>query len=79
MWKYTATAKRVLWEIVELGFASILAIMLLYLLMGQNSGAFVLSVADNVIKFAAAVPTPSLIGLAIVLGVIYLIMNRFRR
>lgn len=79
MWKYTATAKRVLWEIVELGFASILAIMLLYLLMGQNSGAFVLSVADNVTKFAAAVPTPSLIGLAIVLGVIYLIMNRFRR
>jgi nitrate reductase gamma subunit len=79
MWKYTATAKRVLWEIVELGFASILAIMLLYLLMGQNSGAFVLSVADNVTKFASAVPTPSLIGLAIVLGVIYLIMNRFRR
>ena len=37
---------------------------------------FVLSVADNVMKFASAVPTPSLIGLALVLGVIYLIMNR---
>ncbi len=79
MWKYTATAKRVLWEIVELGFASILAIMLLYLLMGQSSGSFVLSVADNVTKFAAAVPTPSLIGLAVVLGVIYIIMKRIRR
>jgi len=79
MWKFTATAKRVLWEIVELGFASILAIMLLYLLMGQSSGVFVLSVADNVTKFASAVPTPSLIGLAVVLGVIYLIMSRFRR
>ena len=79
MWKYTATAKRILWEIVELGFASILAIMLLYLLMGQSSGTFVLSVADNVTKFASAVPTPSLIGLAVVLAIIYLIMNRFRR
>ena len=79
MLKHLATAKRVLWEIVELGFASVLAIMLLYLLMGQGSGTFVLSVADNVTKFAAAVPTPSLIGLAIVLGIIYLIMKRFRR
>ncbi|MEP7030739.1 MAG: hypothetical protein ABI830_07385 [Pseudolabrys sp.] len=79
MWKYTANAKKILWEIVELGFASILVIMLLYLMMGQNSGGFVLSVADNVTKFAAAVPTPSLIGLAIVLGVIYVIMDRMRR
>ena len=79
MLKHVATAKRVLWELVELGFASILVVMLLYLLMGQNSGVFVLSVADNVTKFAAAVPTPSLIGLAIVLGLIYVIMNRFKR
>ena len=79
MLKHVATAKRVLWELVELGFASILVIMLLYLLMGQSSGTFVLSVADNVTKFASAVPTPSLIGLAVVLAVIHLIMNRFRR
>ena len=78
MWKFMATAKRVLWEIVELGFASILAIMLLYLLMGQGSGVFVLSVADNVMKFSNAVPTPSLIGMALVLGLIYLIMRRMR-
>jgi len=78
MWKFMATAKRVLWEIVELGFASILAIMLLYLLMGQSSGVFVLSVADNVMKFSNAVPTPSLIGMALVLGLIYLIMRRRR-
>jgi hypothetical protein len=78
MWKFMATAKRVLWEIVELGFASILAIMLLYLLMGQSSGVFVLSVADNVMKFSNAVPTPSLIGMALVLGLSYLIMRRMR-
>jgi hypothetical protein len=53
--------------------------MLIYLILGQSSGVFVLSVADNVTKFASAVPTPSLIGLALVLGVIYLIMNRTNR
>jgi hypothetical protein len=39
----------------------------------------VLSVTDNVTKFANGVPTPSLVGLALVLGVIYLIMNRMKR
>ena len=71
-------AKRYLWAFVELGFASMLAIMLIYLILGQNSGVFVLSVADNVTKFANAVPTPSLIGLALLLALIYLIMKRLR-
>ena len=70
--------KRFLWAFVEIGFAGILAIMLIYLILGPNSGVFVLSVADNVTKFAAAVPTPSLIGLALILGLVYLIMNRLR-
>ncbi len=71
-------AKRYLWAFVELGFASVLAIMLIYLILGQDSGVFVLSVADNVTKFANAVPTPSLIGLALLLALIYLIMKRLR-
>ena len=70
--------KRFLWAFVEIGFAGILAIMLIYLILGQDSGVFVLSVADNVMKFANAVPTPSLIGLAAILGLSYLIMNRLR-
>jgi hypothetical protein len=71
-------AKRYLWAFVELGFASVLAIMLIYLILGQNSGVFVLSVADNVTKFANAVPTPSLIGLALLLALIYLFIKRLR-
>jgi hypothetical protein len=74
-----ATAKQILWECVELGFVTILAIMLIYLILGQGSGVFVLSVAENVTKFANGVPTQSLIGLALLLGVIYLIMNRVNR
>ncbi|HKS85848.1 MAG TPA: hypothetical protein VJR71_10225 [Pseudolabrys sp.] len=78
MRKFMANATKFLWDFVELGFVSILAIMLIYLILGQGSGGFVLSVADNVTKFASAVPTPSLVGLALVLGVIYLLMNRLR-
>ena len=70
--------KRFLWAFVEIGFAGILAIMLIYLILGPNSGVFVLSVAYNVMKFAAAVPTPSLIGVALIVGLAYLIMNRLR-
>ena len=70
--------EELLWEFVELGFVGILAIMLIYLILGQGSGGFVLSVADNVTKFASSVPTPSLVGLALVLGVIYLLMNRLK-
>jgi hypothetical protein len=68
-----------MWECVELGFVAVLAIMLVYLILGQGSGVFVTSVADNVTKFASGVPTQSLIGLALVLGVIYLIMHRLDR
>jgi hypothetical protein len=79
MMDFLGKAKSYLWAFVEVGFASILLIMLIYLILGQDSGVFVLSVADNVTKFASAVPTPSLIGLAVLLAIIYLIMNRFRR
>jgi len=68
--------KRYLWAFVEIGFAAVLAIMLVYLILGQGSGIFVLSVADNVMKFAGAVPTPSLIGLSLILALIYLISTR---
>jgi hypothetical protein len=71
-------AKRYLWAFVELGFASVLAIMLIYLILGQSSGMFVLSVADNVTKFTNAVPTPSLIGMGLILALVYLIMHRLR-
>jgi ABC-type protease/lipase transport system fused ATPase/permease subunit len=71
-------AKTYLWAFVELAFAGILAIMLIFLILGQNSGMFVLSVADNVTKFANAVPTPSLIGLAVILALVYAIMQRLR-
>jgi hypothetical protein len=78
MLEYLENVKRYLWEFVELGFAAILAIMLIYLILGENSGTFVTSVAGNVTKFANGVPTASLIGLAVLLALIYLIMQRMK-
>jgi hypothetical protein len=78
MLDYLENAKRYLWEFVELGFGLILAIMLIFLILGESSGTFVTSVANNVTKFANAVPTASLIGLAVLLALIYLIMQRMK-
>ena len=71
-------SRQFLWAFVELGFLSLIAIILIYLMLGDNSGVFVQSVADNVLKFAGGVPTPSLIGLAIVGMLIYLTARRMK-
>jgi hypothetical protein len=36
------------------------------------------SLADNVLKFAAAIPAQSLVGLALVLALVVLLTNRMR-
>jgi hypothetical protein len=71
-------SRQYLWAFVELGFLSVIAIILIYLILGENSGVFVQSVADNVLKFAGGVPTPSLIGLAIVGMLVYLTARRMK-
>jgi hypothetical protein len=72
------TTRRYLWAFVELAFVALLAIILFYLLAGQNSGSYVQSVIDNLMKLAAGVPTPSLIGLAIVGLLIYIVAQRVK-
>lgn len=72
---YLETAKRYLWAFVELGFVALLAIILIYLLLGQASGEYVVSVAANVSKFASEA-SASLIGIGVILGLIYLVTRR---
>jgi hypothetical protein len=75
MWKFAATAKRVLWEFVELAFLTVLALVLIFLLLGPNSGAYVVSVADNVTKFATNASS-GLLGIVILLAIIYLAQRK---
>lgn len=71
-------ARRYLWSFVELGFLALLAILLIYLLLGESSGTFVRSVASNVIVFADDVPTASLLGIGVILAIVYLLAQRMK-
>ena len=70
--------RQFLWTFVECAFLAVLAIILIYLILGDASGTYVKSVVDNVLKFAGGVPTPSLIGLAIVGMLVYVVALRVR-
>ena len=78
MLDYLHKAKEYLWAFVELGFLTVLTVILIYLILGQNSGVFVSGVADNVLKFANAIPAQSLVGIAIVLALVFLVARRIR-
>jgi hypothetical protein len=77
MWKFVVNAKRALWEFVELAFLLVLALMLIFLLLGQNAGPYVVSVTDNVSKFAASA-SAGLLGVVIVPAIIYLALRKFK-
>jgi hypothetical protein len=58
---------------------TVISVILIYLILGpDSSGVFVSGVADNVLKFAAAIPAQSLVGLALVLALVVLLTNRMR-
>lgn len=79
MLDYLQKAKQYLWAFVEVGFLAVLSVILLYLILGpDSSGVFVSGVANNVLKFAAAIPSQSLVGLAIVLALVFLVAQRVR-
>ena len=68
--------RKFLWLFVEIGFLTVLATIVAFLILGDNSGVFVKSVVDNVMTFAAGMPTASLIGLASLVAIIYIVTNR---
>jgi hypothetical protein len=70
--------KQYLWMFVEIGFLAVLSIILVHLILGPDSGIFITSVADNVLKFANGIPAQGLVGLAIVLALVFLITNRMK-
>ena len=78
MLDYLHKAKEYLWAFVELGFLALLSVILFYLILGANSGVFVSGVADNVMKFASVIPEQSLVGIAIVLALVFLIARRVK-
>jgi nitrate reductase gamma subunit len=78
MLAFLEKTKQYLWLFVEIAFATVLAVVLIHLIIGPDSGVFVSTVADNVLKFAGGIPPQSMVGLAIVLALVFLIANRFK-
>jgi hypothetical protein len=78
MLDFLQKAKQYLWVFVEVGFLTVLSIILIHLILGPNSGVFVSSVADNVLKFANGMEPQALVGLAIVLSLVVVLLNRMK-
>jgi hypothetical protein len=76
MLEFVAKAKQYMWDFIELGFAALLAIMLIYLVLGQDSGVFILFVAGNVIKFTNDVPAGNLLAFAIIAALLYWVAQK---
>jgi len=47
-------ATDMLWKVAEIGFVSVLVTILVYILLGETSGSFVISVVTNVILLVDA-------------------------
>jgi hypothetical protein len=65
-----------LFAAAETGFAMVAIIVVVYLLLGADSGGFVLSVMANISLFVDAVTPQAFIGAALVLGFITVLRSR---
>lgn len=64
------------WLVLEAGLLLIGLIVLVYLLLGTGSGAFVQGVIANIAALVAAVTPQALVGVAIVLAVVRIAERR---
>ncbi|MDP7191402.1 MAG: hypothetical protein QF553_06010 [Alphaproteobacteria bacterium] len=62
--------------IVRAGILSVLVIVLVYLLLGEQSGDYVTSVVSNVGKLIKIASTEAIIGIAIVIAIWLMITQR---
>lgn len=71
-----ATVKNWILQITEAGFVLVLFIILVYILLGAASGAFVIGVVSNILLLVNAVTPQVLVACAIVLALVYLVRRR---
>ena len=63
-------------QVTEAGFALVAFIVLIYLLLGEDSGAYVISVVTNLILLVGAITPEALVGIAIAGALLYLVKRR---
>ena len=68
--------KSLFYQVTEAGFALVAFIVLVYLLLGEDSGPYVISVITNIIVLVGAITPQALIGIAISGALLYLVRKR---
>jgi len=64
------------YQVTETGFALVAFIVLVYLLLGEDSGAYVISVIANLTLLIGAITPEALIGIAVAAALLYLVRKR---
>jgi hypothetical protein len=70
--------KRIGWLTVESGLVLIALCMIFKIILGQESGPFISSVAENATKFIQSLPPGVTIGIALIALVYWLVQTRAR-
>ncbi len=74
--RYLSTVKSWIAQITEAGFALVLLMILVYILLGAGSGPYVIGVVSNVLMLVNALTPQVLIAVAIVVALIYLVRRK---
>ncbi len=70
-----AALQKIMISVTKTGFSLVGLIILVYLLLGEDSGPYVVSVITNISLFVSAVTSQALIAFVIVAGLLYLGKN----
>ncbi|MFV2003340.1 MAG: hypothetical protein ACC619_10215 [Paracoccaceae bacterium] len=63
-------------QVTQTGFAIVAFIVLLYLLLGEDAGPYVISVITNLVLLVGAITPQALVGIAIAGALLYAVSNR---
>jgi hypothetical protein len=63
-------------RLVEAGLIFVAFIVLIYILLGADSGSYVISVVSNLTGLIGAIGPQALVGIALVLALVYLVKRR---
>ena len=61
------TFQKLIWKIIEIGFALIVVLVILYALLGEQSGDFTVSVITNLSLMISALPPESLASVIVLI------------
>ena len=73
--RYFSACTQLFLRIAEAGGALVLALLVVYLLLGDTAGRYVISVADNVPEFVSKVTPAAALALAVILGLLHVMRN----